>query len=446
MPMRDDAVSRHARPASRRAKEGAGVSGQLAEAASARVTWSAAFRHRAYNSFQIARVSSILGMQMQSVAIGWQIYAITGRPLDLAWVGLAQFFPAAGLSLVTGHAADRFDRRRILLVCHGAMAAWSIALFAIARTFDGHVWPVYGVLVGIGVARAFLGPANQSLLPSLVPIEHFGNAVAWGSSLWQAAMVVGPTLGGIVYATSGGPGVVYLSAAALSLAAMGFVAAIVPPIRFASSRKATDRASVLAGVEYVRHNPIVLGAISLDLFAVLLGGATALLPVYARDILRLGPWALGALRSAPAIGAATTAIALAVWPIERGAGKKMFLCVALYGLATIVFGLSRSLALSVAALAVAGAADMVSVFVRSALVQLATPDAMRGRVSAVNMVFIGASNELGEFESGVTAQWFGPVPAVLLGGVGTLVVVAVWCWRFPQLRRVDRLLDASAEG
>lgn len=402
-----------------------------------RVLWRAAFGHRDFNLFQTARLMSILGMQMQSIAIGWQIYAITRRPIDLAWSGLAQFLPAAGLSLVTGHAADRFDRRRIMMVCQAAMACLSMALFLVARGHPAGVAHIYAVLVGVGVARAFLGPANQSLLPSLVPVEHFGNAVAWSSSLWQTAMVAGPALGGVVYAASGGAGAVYATAAFCALVALALVASMRRAPR--RERLAPTRSSVLAGVRYVRKNPIVLGAISLDLFAVLLGGATALLPVYARDILHLGPGALGVLRSAPAAGAALTGVALAVWPIERRAGAKMFACVALFGAATIVFGVSRSLWLSLGALLLAGAADMVSVFVRSALVQLATPDAMRGRVSAVNMVFIGASNELGEFESGVTAQWLGAVPAVVLGGIGTLVVVAIWVWKFPELRRVNRL-------
>jgi hypothetical protein len=386
---------------------------------------------------------AVLGLQMQNVAIGWQIYAMTRRPLDLAWVGLAQFAPAAGLSLVTGHAADRLERRRIMVVCYAALAALSIALLVAARTAEG-VGPIYSILVGIGVARAFLGPANQSILPTLVPLEHFGNAVAWGASLFQVATVLGPALGGVLYAAAGGASSVYATAAACSLAAAASAWAIdggkVPP-----PRAATTRASILAGVRYVRGNPIVLGAISLDLFAVLLGGATALLPVYARDILELGPSALGALRSAPAAGATLTGLGLTLWPIERRAGAKMLLCVAAFGGATLVFGLSRSFPLSLCALAVAGAADMVSVFVRSSLVQLATPEAMRGRVSAVNMVFIGASNELGEFESGVTAQWLGAVASVVLGGIGTLAVVALWAWRFPQLLRVDRLTEVRSE-
>ncbi len=403
-----------------------------------RPVWWAAFGHREYRLFQGARLLSILGVQMQGVAVGWQIYSVTGRPLDLAWVGLAQFLPAICLSLVTGQAADRFERRKILMAVHAATAGLSFALYLLATAPAAHLAAVYTVLVGIGVARAFGGPASQSILPSIVPMEHFGNAVAWGSSMFQAATVVGPTLGGLALAAAGGAGHVYLAASLCGAGAFALVGTM-HPVKLASRGASTG--SLFAGIRYVWHNQIVLGAISLDLFAVLLGGATALLPVYARDVLRMGPWALGVLRSAPAVGSAVVGVLLASRPIERRAGAKMLACVAIFGVATIVFGISRSFALSIAALAMAGAADMVSVFVRSALVQLATPDAMRGRVSAVNMVFIGASNELGEFESGVTAQWLGVVPSVVLGGVGTLVVVAIWAWRFPALRRINRLTD-----
>jgi hypothetical protein len=320
------------------------------------------------------------------------------------------------------------------------MASLSLALMIVARGGPSDVSPIYAVLAVVGVARAFLGPANQSMLPSLVPVEHFGNAVAWSSSLWQSGTVIGPMLGGLVYGVSGAD-TVYATATATSLAALALIAALDSPPRPDTAEGARKRSSLLDGVRYVRRNPIVLGAISLDLFAVLLGGATALLPVYARDVLGLGPIALGILRSAPGAGAAVTGVLLALFPIDRGAGSKMLACVGLFGVSTIVFGLSHSFALSLVALTLGGAADMVSVVVRSALVQLATPDAMRGRVSAVNMVFIGASNELGEFESGVTAQWLGAVPAVVAGGIGTLVVVAAWALLFPSLRKVDRVSD-----
>jgi MFS family permease len=405
--------------------------------------WRAAFAHRDFRAFQGARALSVIGTQMQSVAIGWQIYAITGRAIDLAWVGLAQFLPGIAFSLVGGHAADRFERRRILIGCHGALATLSIALFSLARAGEPRIGAIYAVLAGVGITRAFQAPANQSLLPKLVPREHFGNAVAWASSAFQTATVLGPTAGGIVYAAGGGPAPVYAFSAVCSIAALSLVGTIrrMPPQRDATATG--TRTSLFAGVRYVWNNPVVLGAISLDLFAVLLGGATALLPIYARDILRLGPWGLGVLRSAPAAGAAVTGVTLALRPIQRRAGVTMFAGVAVFGVATLVFGLSRSFPLSLAALLVVGASDMVSVFVRSALVQLATPDAMRGRVSAVNMVFISASNEVGEFESGVTAQWLGAVPSVVLGGIGTLIVVAIWAWRFPELRRVARIGSAN---
>ena len=402
--------------------------------------WRRTFAHRDFNAFQTARVLSVLATQMQSVAVGWQIYALTRRPIDLAWVGLAQFLPAVCLSLVAGHAADRFERRSILMGCHAAMAALSAVLFLVARTPAANIVSIYAVLAGVGVVRAFQAPANQSILPSLVPLDHFGSAVAWNSTFWQIASVLGPTAGGIAYAAWGGPSGVYALAAAGSFVACALVRTLGRQGRTSRAPIETiARASLFAGIRYVWSHPVVLGAVSLDLFAVLLGGATALLPVYARDILHLGPWALGILRSAPAAGATVTAILLAIRPLERRAGTKMLVCVALFGAATIVFGLSRNFALSLVALLVVGASDMVSVFVRSSLVQLATPDAMRGRVSAVNMVFVGASNELGEFESGVTAQWLGTVPAVVLGGLGALIVVAVWAWRFPELRRVNRV-------
>lgn len=410
------------------------------EARAVRVVWWAAFKHRQFNLFQGARLLSALGTQMQSVAIGWQVYALTHRPMDLAWVGVAQFVPAACLSIVTGHVADRVERRRIMMICYAALAALMLALAGFAHSGAG-VRPIYGVLVGVGIARAFLGPASQSFLPTLVPVEDFGNAVTWSSSFWQGAMVIGPTLGGVAYAAFGGPERVYVLAAGALVGAFVLLACMRRVAVPTSRREPAGTRTLLAGVRYVRDNQVILGAIALDLFAVLLGGATALLPVYARDILHSGPWALGALRSAPAVGAAITGVVLALRPIERRAGAKMLACVAVFGAATIVFGLSRNFALSLAALAVVGASDMVSVVVRSALVQLATPDAMRGRVSAVNMVFIGASNELGEFESGLTAQLLGTVPSVVLGGVGTLLVVALWVWRFPKLRSVDRLHD-----
>jgi len=396
-----------------------------------------AFAHREFRLFIGARFLSMVAAQMINVAVGWQVYAATHEPLDLGYVGLAQFVPAIGLSLVTGHVADRFDRRRVAMVCNVVTIAASVALFLLARG-AAPVWPIYAVLLVIGTARAFAAPAQQALLPHLVPSETFGNAVALSSSIWSVGMIVGPAAGGLVYGLLESPVPVYAACAATYLCAL----LLLTSMRVRTGRmekRATSWATVLAGIRYVWANKIVLGAISLDLFAVLLGGAVALLPMFARDILAIGPRGLGVLRSAPAVGAAAMAAFLAYKPLERRAGPVMFACVALFGAATIAFGLSRSFALSLAALFVVGASDMVSVFVRQQLVLLATPEEMRGRVTAVNMVFIGASNELGEFESGVTAQWLGAVRAVVVGGVGTLVVVATWCALFPALRKVDRL-------
>lgn len=386
-----------------------------------------------------ARFIGTIGMQMQSVAIGWQVYEATGRALDLGLVGLAQFVPAIGLALVTGDVADRVDRRRILLVCHVAFAICSALLFLLARRDPSDVLPIYAVLVLLGATRAFGAPASHALLPHLVPPARLQRAVALNSTIWQVGTVAGPALGGLVYDLAGGA--VYAIAAGCSLTA--FFLLLSMHVRLGPmSTAARSWERVLAGVRFVRSKPIVLGAISLDLFAVLLGGAEALLPVYARDILHVDAVGLGLLRAAPAAGAAVLAIALARWPLQRNVGVTMLTCVTVFGLATIVFGLSTWFPISLAALFVLGASDMVSVVIRHTLVQTATPPEMRGRVSAVNLMFINTSNELGQFESGATAALFGTVPAVVIGGVGTLAVVGVWAWAFPVLRKVDRIEDA----
>jgi MFS family permease len=387
--------------------------------------------------FQVARFFVTMALEMQSVAVGWQVYEITKRPLDLGFVGLAQFLPGILLLLVSGHAADRFDRRTLLASCYGGFAICSGILLAITLRGAHTVFPIYLVLVLVGVMRSFNGPTGQALLPQLVSEEHFPNAVAWGATIFQSATILGPALGGLIYAFSRGPAVVY--ATGLSAALLAMLALLqIKPQREPRPREQISLTTVLAGFRYVWQKKLILGSISLDLFAVLLGGAVALLPVYAREILKTGPLGLGLLRSAPGVGAATMAIFLAHRPLRRRAGATMLWCVAGFGVFTIVFGLSRSLVLSLASLLLVGASDMVSVVIRLTLVQLATPDEMRGRVSAVNMLFIGASNELGQFESGLTAHWFGTVPAVVLGGVGTLVVIAAWTWLFPDLRRTDQ--------
>jgi MFS family permease len=393
-----------------------------------------AFTHPSFGLFQLGRFFIVLAGEMLSVAVGWQVYEITKRPLDLGLVGLAQFLPIAFLFLVAGHVADRFDRRRVLLACYCASGFCAGSLLILALRGVHHVYPIYAVLVLLGVARCFNGPVSRSLLPQLVPEKDFVNAVAWASSIYQCAIVLGPSLGGVVYAVSRGPATVYaLVMGAAIAAAFSTMKIKLQPI--ARKPEPMTWKTTLAGLHYIWREKLILGAISLDLFAVLLGGAVALLPVYAREILVIGPWGLGILRSAPAAGAACMAIFIAHKPLGRRAGATMFWCVAGFGAATILFGLSRSLALSLLALFLVGATDMVSVIVRQMLMQIGTPDEMRGRVNAVDMIFIGASNELGQFESGITAQWFGAVPAVVLGGLGTLLVTGLWAWSFPELRR-----------
>jgi len=397
----------------------------------------AAFMYPDFVRYQIARFFVAVALEMQSVAIGWQVYEITRRPLDLGLVGLAQFLPGILLILVSGQAADRFDRRSLLAVCYSGFAISSGLMLTITLRGGHRVLPIYLVLVLIGVLRSFNGPTGQALLPQLVPEEHFPNAVAWGATVFQGAVILGPALGGVIYAIFRSPVVVYATCLAAALVATMAMLQIKPK-REARSREVVSLTTVLAGFRYVWEKKLILGSISLDLFAVLLGGAVALLPVYAREILNTGPWGLGLLRSAPGAGAATMAIILAYRPLRRRAGATMLWCVAGFGLFTVVFALSRNLVLSLLALLLVGASDMVSVVIRLTLVQLATPDEMRGRVSAVNMLFIGASNELGQFESGLTAHWFGTVPAAVLGGIGTLVVIAAWAWLFPELRRTDQ--------
>lgn len=404
----------------------------------------AAFRHVDFVLYQIERFSVVAALEMQSVAVGWQVYEITRRPLDLGYVGLAQFLPNVFLFLLAGHVADRFSRKNLLLICNLGFVVCSALLIEITRLGPHNVRPIYAVLVLLGIARAFNSPAGRSLLPALVPIEVFPSAVAWNSTTYQTAAILGPAIGGLLYALFRGPSGVY---------ATSVVACVVATVALARIHiRPSDRAkeevglrTVLAGLHYIWTHKIILGSISLDLFAVLLGGAVALLPVYAREILHTGPWGLGLLRAAPGVGAALMAILLAYQPLRRRVGKIMLFCVAGFGVFTIVFGISHSLVLSLLSLMLVGASDMVSVVVRGTLVQIATPDSVRGRVNAVDMIFIGASNEFGEFESGVTAHWFGTVAAVILGGVGTVVVVALWAWIFPDLRKADKLTPVQEE-
>lgn len=412
----------------------------------------AVFQYRGYIHFQIARFLAVIAAEMLSVAVGWQLYEITHRPLDLGLAGLAQFLPAVLLFLVAGHAADVMSRKHIVAATFigNAICATALLLATIKGLTSPH--PIYVVLVVIGVMRAFFGPAQQSFLPLLVPEEHFPTAVAWGSSIFNTASILGPTIGGIVYAWTGGPKTVY-AAAVIAFICSAVLILGAKVVRPQVVRATTSLENVFAGFRYVWNTKVVLGATSLDLFAVLLGGAVALLPVYAREILNAGPWALGVLRAAPGVGAVAMALTLAHFPLKRHAGAAMLLGVSAFGVFTIIFGFSRNIVLSVAALILLGASDMVSVIVRITMIQLSTPDSMRGRVSAVNSIFVGASNEFGQFESGITAQWFGTVPAVVFGGIGTIIVAALWAWRFPMLRKIDELaamkpnvIPASAES
>ncbi|HUE54154.1 MAG TPA: MFS transporter [Terriglobales bacterium] len=415
----------------------------MAESANSTLAGRAAFAHPDFVRFQRARFFIVITLEMQSVAVGWQVYEITKRPLDLGLVGLAQFLPGILLFLLSGQAVDRFNRRKLLTFCYGGFALCSGLLLAIAQHGVHSAYPIYAVIALVGAVRSFNGPTARAILPQLVPEQHFPNAVAWNASIFQTATILGPAIGGLLYAFAHGPSVVYGAAGLIAVASMLSTLRIRPRTT-RRPRQQISLTTVLAGLRYIWQQKLILGSISLDLFAVLLGGAVALLPVYAREILKTGPWGLGLLRSAPGVGAAAMALLLAHRPVRRRAGATMLWCVTGFGVFTILFGISHNLWLSLIALVLVGATDMVSVVIRGILVQVATPDEMRGRVNAVDMIFIGASNELGQFESGLTAHWFGTVPAVVLGGVGTLLVIAIWAWRFPELRQADQLSGSSA--
>ncbi|MBH3427020.1 MFS transporter [Pseudomonas alkylphenolica] len=393
-------------------------------------------QHRPFLAFWLARVCTASGFQMLTVAIGWHLYQLTGNVLDLGLVGLVEFAPRVLFMLHTGHVADRYDRRRVAALCQSAQALIALALVIGSSTDNVSRELIFILAFLLGSTRSFEMPATQALLPNVVPSALFPRAVAASASAMQSATIVAPAVGGFLYALGStwvyGPTVLlYVTACLLTLSLK------VRPQHPQQGRASLD--SLLAGIRFIRSRPDILGAISLDLFAVLLGGATALLPVFAKDILLTGPWGLGLLRSAPAVGALLMSLWLARFPVERNVGRVMFTAVGIFGVATIAFGLSTSFWFSLAVLAVLGAADMISMVIRGAFVQLETPDEMRGRVSAVNGLFIGASNQLGEFESGLTAHWFGTAPAVVLGGVGTLLVTGVWIKLFPTLAGRDHM-------
>lgn len=401
-------------------------------------------RPRDLRLYLSVRFSTALATQVQSVAVGWQVYDMTSDPIALGYVGLCIFLPMLLLVLPAGDLADRVDRRRMLMASYAVQVTASGLLLLLTVSGVKAMWAYYSVITLLGVALGLSQPAMQSFLPFLVSLERLPQAIAWNASAYRVAVIGGPALGGFLYDL--GPVVNYTLCLALYLFTLGAMATL----RIRRQKRGVEHAStyhrIADGIRYMRRQPILFGAISLDLFAMFLGGTTALLPIFARDILHTGPAGLGFLRTAPAFGAAMVALVLARRQLRRHVGKWMFTCVAIFGVATIVFGLSRNFALSLAALACAGAADMISVYVRSALVQLATPDQMRGRIGSLNSLFIGASNELGEFRAGMSAGFFGTIPAVVIGGLGTIGVVGLWMWLFPPLRRVDRFTDVEAKN
>jgi MFS family permease len=392
--------------------------------------------------FWCSRVSTTLALHMQNVAVGWQLYTLTGSAFDLGLVGLVQFVPTIALTLPAGSVADRYDRRLVVVACHlaqaGATAVLTLGSLGGWLTREG----ILALVAVLGAARSFENPARASLLPRLVPHAGIPRAVASVTSAGQAARIAGPALGGLLYAL--GPATVYTTVAVLFVLGAALVGAVRDERRV-PARPGPSFDSLFSGITFIRGHRLLLGLLSLDLFAVMLGGATALLPVYARDILGTGPWGLGLLRAAPAVGALGMSVVLTRRPVGRGAGPALFAGVVVFGAATLVFGLSTSLPLSLAALVVLGASDLLSVVVRHSLVQMRTPDGMRGRVSAVHSLFTGTSNQLGEFESGLLAALFGAVAAVLAGGVGTIVVALVWMQRFPELRRFQ-LVEPDPAG
>lgn len=403
-----------------------------------------AFTYPNYRKFWLMSLAASFAAQIMSVSVGWQIYDITRNPLYLGFVGLAQFLPALLLVLVTGLAADRFPRQRIIQLCLGLEVVCASVLLSLAWVTGLHeVWPIFAVLVTLGTARAFLGPSGASLAPNLVPPEALSNAISLNATAWQLAGIVGPVAGGVLYGF--GAWVAYSTAVLLAIGALISISLIKAP-----AQKRTDQDSsvgtLLAGFHYIWHEKVVLGAISLDLFAVLMGGAVALMPVFARDILETGPWGLGLLRAAPGVGAIVTALILAKFPVRTNAGIVLFVFVAGFGLFTMLFGMSSSIWFSVPLLALIGACDMVSVSIRETIMQLWTPDSVRGRVNAVNSVFIGASNELGEFRAGMMAFFIGAQAAVAIGGGATIIVAGVWSQLFPGIRKQNSLDKAMVQG
>ena len=401
------------------------------------------FRQPGFMPFVIARLLAVFAMQIQAIVVAWQVYEITGDPLSLAWVGLAQFLPMLFLLMPAGDLIDRYSRKMILSLSWLGAAACSGILLWLSTLDEPHLAWLYGALVLYGCSRAFIGPALQSLLPQIVPRDQLAQAIATNSTIMRAATILGPVLGGVLYAIGGGE-LTYTVCLVCFTGSLVLLSRV--PVLYAEAMQVTETSGwkrFTAGLHFIRTRPIILGTISLDLFAVLLGGVVALLPIYASDVLQVGSEGLGLLRSAMAIGEIVVGLYLSARPFNRNVGRTMFVAVALFGVANLVFALSTLFWLSFAALLIAGAADMVSVYIRSALIQFSTPDAMRGRVNALNMLFISSSNELGNFRGGLSAAWFGAVPAALIGAFSTLAVVGGWAAAFRTLRQVDRFEDAS---
>jgi MFS family permease len=412
-----------------------------------------AWQSRDFRFYSAARLAGIMGAEAQTVGVAWQVYQITHSALALGYTGLALFLPGLFFVLPAGHVADRYDRRTIILICYSVQAFATAALLWLALHGAHNIWVIYAILFVIGTGRCFSGPASSALVPTLVPKGHFVNAVTWGATIFQIANATGPMIGGLLFTIpcTGifGGRFSYLNGAPLvySFTLLGlllflcFISVVKP--RSAPPKKNFTIETMLAGLRYVIGTRLLLGSISLDLFAVLLGGAASLMPIFAADVLHSGANGLGLLRAMPSFGALAVSLTLLVLPIKRRAGKTMLFCVGLFGAATVVFGLSRNLLLSCAALVIIGATDMISVVVRSSILQLATPPEMRGRVSSINWLFLGASNEFGEYESGLTAHWWGAVRAVVIGGIASMAVTGVWSVFFPALRHADTLTAES---
>jgi MFS family permease len=425
----------------------------MADADQRTLSATVAWQSRDFRFYSAARALGTMGAEAQSVGVAWQVYQLTHSALALGYTGLALFLPGLFFVLPAGHMADRYDRRNVILGCYSLQLIATGLLLWMTLHGIGSIWAVYGILFLIGTGRAFAGPAASSLVPTLVPKEHFVNAVTWGASIFQVSNAIGPMIGGLLFTVGlgslfGGRFVQFNGAPLVycfTLCAFAVFLVLVSMLhpRGAAEKKGFTIQTMMAGLHYVAQTRLLLGSISLDLFAVLLGGAVSLMPIFASDILHEGPHGLGLLRAMPSLGALAVSLGLLAFPIKRRAGRTMLICVGIFGAATVLFGLSRNLWLSCAALLIIGASDMISVVVRSSVLQLATPPEMRGRVSSVNWLFLGASNEFGEYESGLTAHWWGAVRAVVAGGIASMIVTGSWSIFFPALRHADTLTAES---